>query len=289
LQSVYRWLNGIAQYPFPIRFSAFIGLLAIAWTPLALGILLTIPDPSHQGTALLIAVLVVFLGLASFWNRLVYSGRIGLAAYGLSLTRQNYTALVLGWSIGAISLMLLFGVEGVLGWVSWQSASPADAGRLGGVILEGAVVAIAVAIGEELLFRGWLLTELDKDYSPSMSLWTSSLMFAIAHFIKPISEVIRTFPQFPGLVLLGLILVWARRSQHGLLGLSIGLHGGLVWGYYLTQVGQLITLTDNAPELWTGIDQNPLAGGLGLISLSLIALWVRLVLWKSPPMTTRDS
>ncbi|MEM7770123.1 MAG: CPBP family intramembrane glutamic endopeptidase [Cyanobacteria bacterium P01_A01_bin.37] len=149
------------------------------------------------------------------------------------------------------------------------------AGQLVRIVLEGMLVAIAVSFGEELLFRGWILNELDRDYHPVIGLWVSSVLYAGVHFIKPIDEVIRTSPQFPGLVLLGLILVWARRSQKGQLGLSIGLHAGLVWGYYLIQVGQLATISSTAPELWIGIDQNPLAGGLGLISLSMIAVWIR--------------
>ncbi|MEB3210677.1 MAG: type II CAAX endopeptidase family protein [Leptolyngbyaceae bacterium] len=275
MKSVHSRLRRVGYQSFPVRFVAFIGLLAIAWTPLALVVSLGISSPEHRGTGLVVAVLISFLGVLFYWNRLIYGHPIGLVSYGGQLTRQNGAALLLGWSVGSGSLILLFGVEGLLGWLSWQLAEDISLLKLGTILLEGLLVAIAVAIGEELLFRGWLLTELDKDYSPVASLWVSSLLFAIAHFIKPIEEVIRTFPQFPGLVLLGLILVWARRSRHGLLGLSIGLHGGLVWAYYLIQVGQLATISDTAPELWVGIDQNPLAGGLGLISLSFIAIWVR--------------
>jgi hypothetical protein len=119
----------------------------------------------------------------------------------------------------------------------------------------------------------------------------------VLHFIKPLPEVIRTFPQFPGLVLLGLALVWAKRStrrqlrltgvQHqGRLGLPIGLHAGLVWGYYMIHVGQLARYSGQVPQWLTGIDQNPLAGGAGLVFLMLLAAYMR---WRSHTMSLKHS
>lgn len=242
------------------------------WLSIALFVVLLISNPSHRDIGFLGGLLIAFLGVLSQWGRWLYQQSDGFAAYGLRMNRETIVLGGRGWLIGSVSLAVLFGVEGFLGWLSWQGVV---LGHLVRVAVEGALVAIAVALGEELLFRGWLLNELDRDYSPTVSVWASSVTFAVLHFIKPLDEVIRTFPQFPGLVLLGLILVWARRSHQGQLGLAIGLHGGLVWGYYLIQVGQLIVIHPTAPELWVGIDQNPLAGGLGLLSLGAIALWVR--------------
>ena len=100
--------------------------------------------------------------------------------------------------------------------------------------------------------------------------------FASTHFIKPWPEIVRTFPQFLGLVILGMALVWARRSPgrfgtSSSLGYPIGLHAGLIWGYYIVNVGGLSEPTGRAPEWITGIDSNPLAGLLGLILLGIIA------------------
>ena len=150
-------------------------------------------------------------------------------------------------------------------------------------------MAIAVAFAEEMLFRGWLLSELEEDYGSRTSMWMCAVFFAAMHFIKPWSEIVRTFPQFLGLVILGLALVWARRSPTGRpvasvthsaelsnrirtrLGYPIGLHAGLIYGYYLINVGGLSEPTGKAPEWIMGIDENPLAGLLGLVLLSAIA------------------
>jgi LPXTG-motif cell wall-anchored protein len=87
--------------------------------------------------------------------------------------------------------------------------------------------------------------------------------------------VVRTLPTFPALVLLGLTLVWAKRSSGGRLGLSIGLHAGLVWAYYILNVGQLVQYSNNVSPWITGVDNNPIAGLMGLLFLSVLAVWMR--------------
>ena len=72
-------------------------------------------------------------------------------------------------------------------------------------------------------------------------------------FLKPIAEVIRTFPQFPGLVLFGLTMVWAKRGCRQRLGICIGLHAGLVWGYYILNVGELIEYPQKVSPWITGV------------------------------------
>ena len=103
----------------------------------------------------------------------------------------------------------------------------------------------------------------------------NSIIFASLHFIKPLTEIIRTSVTFPALVLLGYILVVAKRSHKNLLGISIGLHGGLVWGYYLINVGQIVKYNDKLPSWITGIDNNPIAGIMGLIFLSALLYLIK--------------
>jgi hypothetical protein len=53
----------------------------------------------------------------------------------------------------------------------------------------------------------------------------------------------------------------------------MGLHGGLVWGYYILNVGELVKYSDIVPTWITGIDHNPLAGIMGIFFLSILVLW----------------
>jgi uncharacterized protein len=71
---------------------------------------------------------------------------------------------------------------------------------------------------------------------------------------------------------LGIALVLAKYQHGDRLGISIGIHGGLVWGYYILNVGQLIKYNGQVPDWVTGIDGNPIAGVMGLIFLSGLTL-----------------
>ena len=97
-------------------------------------------------------------------------------------------------------------------------------------------------------------------------------MFALAHFIKPVAEIIRTGVTFPALVMLGLILTLAKYQHGDRLGTSIGIHAGLVWSYYIVNVGELIQYTNRVPVWVTGIHGNPIAGVMGLIFLTALML-----------------
>jgi uncharacterized protein len=76
------------------------------------------------------------------------------------------------------------------------------------------------------------------------------------------------------LLLLSLTCIWAKRLCQGRLGLSIGIHAGLIWGWYVVNVGKLIEYTGKVPVWVTGINDNPLAGVVGLSFLVILALWM---------------
>jgi uncharacterized protein len=252
----------------------------------------------NMASILAIALLFMeFVVLLWAWAKWVHRAAHPFQYYGLHLGRQNQLGFLNGLSIGLFSLLFMFAIEAGLGWLVWRSPSA----QFDRILLEGLLVAVGVGIVEELIFRGWLLDELERDYSLNLSLWLDSLIYAVLHYTKPIqeairwlmgaslsfSETLRTLPQFPGLVLLGVLLVWAKRTasnrastsriwvNQSSLGLPIGIHAGLVWGYYILNVGELIEYSDRVPDWITGIDRNPLAGSVGLLALGAIALWVR--------------
>ncbi len=212
-----------------------------------------------------------FVLLLRFWGKHVYHQPRLLRQYGLERTRRNGIELLIGLTTGTTTVLSLFGLEGCFGWLVWQQPSV----FLPQVILEGLIVAIAICSAEELLFRGWLLDELQRDYPPRTALWVDAIIFTLLHFIKPLAAILQTWPQFPALLLLGLTLVWAKRSRRNRLGLPIGLHAGLVWGYYIINVGNLVQYSGSVPDWITGVDRNPLAGIMGLLFLGVIAFWIR--------------
>lgn len=255
-----------------MRVLTFVLILLVLWGPIALPISLAISD-RNAATILTMGLLFVeFLLLLRFWGKNVYRQPHLLKSYGLEATLQNGKELLVGLFIGWQLVLSLFVLQEMLGWIEWQPSPH----FLPKIALEGLLSALGVGFAEELVFRGWLLDELQRDYSRKTSLWADAAIFALAHFLKPLSEILRTFITFPALLLLGLTLVWAKRSRFGLLGLPIGLHAGLVWGYYIINVGQLVQYSEKIPQWLTGIDRNPLASVTGLLFLSALAAFM----WK---------
>ncbi|NET52266.1 MAG: CPBP family intramembrane metalloprotease, partial [Merismopedia sp. SIO2A8] len=230
--------QSLSRQSSPIRVLAFVGVLALLWLPIYGATLLLIPNSNTASIVSMAVLFIEFLALNRWWNRVVYGRDRPWHRYGLQWSYGNLRSTLIGLILGLLSLFLLFVVQAILGWVRWYPFSFAPVIPQFRVVLEGFLVSIGVAFGEEMVFRGWLLDEIDRDYGPRIALWGTSVLFAGLHFIRPLAEVIRTFPQFPGLVLLGLMLVWAKRSHQNRLGISIGLHGGLVWGYYIVTVGE---------------------------------------------------
>ncbi len=260
-------LSKLATLPTFLRVGCFLLILIILWIPIATPIYILVSDRNLVSLLTLPILYFEFLGLVYFWGKYIYQSENLLQKYGLKGTKQNGIELLFGLGLGVIITLSLFTLQGILGWLIWQNNV-----NLPSVILEGLLVALPLSFAEELLFRGWLLDEIEKDYSPQVALITNALIFALVHFIKPVSEIIRNFPGFPGLFLLGLILIWAKRGSKGLLGISIGLHGGLVWGYYMINVGKLVKYSQVVPDWITGVDKNPLAGIMGLLFLSILAV-----------------
>ncbi|MDF5721699.1 MAG: CPBP family intramembrane metalloprotease [Rhizonema sp. PD37] len=264
-------LSRLANSSAPIRLSFFLLNLLLLWLPLAIPIYLLQKDANLVTILTIPPLYAEFILLLRLWGKYVYHQPHIFQHYGLELTSHNRMDLLRGLALALTIVLMLFGVEGLLGYLVWQQPKV----FLLRVILEGLVVSLGYGFAEELLFRGWLLDELQLDYSPSKALWLNAFLFAALHFIKPMEAIVHTLPQFPALVLLGLTLVWGKRWRRNRLGLPIGLHGGLVCGNYIINVGELIKYTERVPDWVTGVNKNPLAGVMGLLFLGLLALWMK--------------
>ncbi|WP_013321114.1 CPBP family intramembrane glutamic endopeptidase [Gloeothece verrucosa] len=261
--------KSLKNYAAPLRIVLFLLGLLLVWLPVAIPIYLILnsSNPNLTSTLTLVLLYLEFIFLLRYWSKQVHQNSEGLKLYGLVRSRPTAIELLNGLSIGLLFTLSLFVIEAVLGWVKFQEPSV----NFWRIVIEGLLVGLGIGFAEELLFRGWILDELQRDYKPSIALWSNAILFASLHFIKPLAEIIRTLPQFPALVILGLTLVWAKWSCSGRMGLNIGLHWGLVWGYYILKVGKLIVYTGTVSPGFTGIDGNPIAGIMGLGFLSLLA------------------
>ncbi len=262
-------VKSIANLPAPVRLLTFTGVLLILWLPLAIPIYLGTRQNSNLASILTMALLFVeLLGLWYLWGKYLYQELNIFTRYGLSFTVANKSEFVRGWAIGFWLCLSLFIFEAVLGWI--KIATPEV--NTVQIVAEGLLSALGIAIAEELMFRGWIFDELQRDYSDRTAIFFSALLFAVLHFLKPLEEIIRTLVTFPALWLLGIALAIAKQKHRDRLGICIGIHGGLVWGYYILNVGQLVEYTNKVPAWITGIDDNPIAGVMGLIFLSILTL-----------------
>lgn len=266
------YFASLAQRSFPIRLGSFILFLCLPWLPYVALIYFLVDDSNLQTILTMVPLAIGLFIFLPVWGKYIHKQIRIFEYYGLEFTRRNGVELLRGLAIGLINILVLFSVQGMLGWLVWEQPSV----WLLRIVLEGSITGLGVGLAEELFFRGFIYDELQRDYSPLVVLWTSSLIFAIAHFIRPLPEIIQTSPQFLGLLLLSLACALAKRSCQGRLGLSIGIHGGLVWGYYIINVGNLIEYSRTVPIWVTGVNDNPLAGVMGLLGLTILTLWMKI-------------
>lgn len=265
-------MKNIANKPVVWRIGGFLLCLLIIWLPFASPIYLLLNNDPNLTTILTMGLLfIIFIILQKFWGYYVYQQPKIFQQYGLKKSTNFFLELIWGIAIGYCFCKLLYLIQYFLGWVILK---PVQSNAIT-LVTEGLISALGIALAEELVFRGWILTELQKDYSENNALLIDSGIFAIAHFLKPLSEIIRTFVTFPALFILGLTLAWAKGSRQNRLGLPIGLHSGLVWCYYILSVGEQIKYTEKVPSWITGIDGNPIAGILGVAFLSILAILMR--------------
>lgn len=245
----------------------FIGALLVLWLPLALPIYWLLREDSNLASILTMTLLFIeLLWLWQIWGKFVHHESNIYHQYGLVRSQRNIREFGQGLALGFWLCLGLFITKLLLGWMIVNPPSV----NLVKIVVEGLFSAVGIAIAEELLFRGWLLDELKRDYSQNICIWVTAIAYALAHFLKPLEEIVRTAVTFPALVLLGIALVLAKYKHGDRLGISIGIHTGLVWAYYVVNVGQLIEYTDQVPAWVTGIDGNPIAGIMGLVFLSVL-------------------
>jgi uncharacterized protein len=261
----------LKRFPAPVRIIALLLLLGIGWAPFALPIVALVKDTNLQSLLTMPIVYLLFVAFLQVWNPAVHQESQPLKRYGLRSFNLNIKNLFAGLLIAWAFVLMLFFFQGDTGWMRWLSVKPG----LLKIALEGLGMSLALGFAEELLFRGWLLDELERDYSEATATIASASIFAISHFLRPWDEFIAAWLTFPALFILGVTMVWAKRLTQGRLGLAIGLHAGLVGGYYILNVGQLIKPIATVPTWLTGMNGNPLASIPGVIALSTIALLVR--------------
>ncbi len=215
-------------------------------------LLLTLPLRLHRGW-----------GVEHPWHALgiATSPKLGLRA----LVRGLLKAVLL--LVGVCAALLATGQARWLGELSF------------GQLLNALALVLGVGFAEELLFRGWLWGELERLMPARRAIALQAALFALVHpwYRLPGLESIALLI---GLVLFGFTLALQRRADQSVLWGSVGLHGGLVGGWFSLQSG-LLEISPATPA-WLigpgGASANPIGGLLGWIGLAGL-LWIRRRWW----------
>lgn len=149
-------LDSLARYPAPARLGIFLLTLLFLWLPIAAPIYRIWGSSNIVSIVTILALYSEFIFLLRLWGQKVHQQSHPLKSHGLVKTRKNWQELLKSTVFGLLSLFCLFLFEGWLGWLTWQAPTQ----FLPKIILEGLIIALGVGLAEELLFRGWLVDEL---------------------------------------------------------------------------------------------------------------------------------
>lgn len=260
------------------RIGLFGAVWILLWFPIALPTAYVVgwrpfqPLQISQKLALLASLYVLGPGLIGL---IAKSQGGSLADYGLVWDGALLRAIAIGLAtaLGGIGLLYLSQWP----WLSWPPPAPRIRATQGEKLLNWlllpAFMGLWIGGTEELIFRGFILTEWSQDFGRVIAAIVTSLLFALGHLIWTPRA---TLPQLPGLWLMGMVLSVACWLTDGSIGLAWGLHAGWVWGLTSLDMAQVIHYRETAPAWLVGYDRQPLAGAIGLLLLgaTLGVLWV---------------
>ena len=144
-----------------------------------------------------------------------------------------------------------------------------------GALINALFLGLGVGFAEELIFRGWLFGEMMLLIGPRWAIIGQAAIYSLLHlpFQLPISDFLGLFL---GVFLFGILLAIMRIGEGGSLYSCIGLHGGLVGGWFSLNSG-LIEVSKDAPAWLIGPGEdvsNPM-GGMIVITFLLICLFYK--------------
>lgn len=232
-----------------------------------------VPSLRPDQVDLIGAMLALILLLISLPWRLRFGLGVGEPWGFLGLVGQPGRILS-SWLRGTLKAAVLLLVvasglllAGVARWRGWDGLDSPE-------IVNALALAAGVGFAEELVFRGWLWGELGQLVGRRQALLYQAILFGLVH---PWWRVpgLGGAGLLGGLILLGLVLGLQRRADAGALWGAMGLHGGLVGGWFALQAGPL-ALAASGPEWLLGPGgpggANPIGGVIGWLALAGLIL-----------------
>ncbi len=258
--------------------------------------------PDYFQASLVLAAGLLFFPLLE-WLRMDRAGDGTEEARGQRLVKNRRAMRqgILGFSLAALLLLMLYGALTLGGVYAWKGAT----GSLGMLALRCFMVALPLAILQELIFRGVVLGVFLRGLRPLVAVALAAVLFALVHFLSPplgmnvrdvdasgtgfellgkiFSQLTQLRPLLTSLVpllALGGVLGYARWRSASL-ALPIGLHAGWI---FATSFFSQLSLHTHPGRLLCGS-----APDKGLLPLGVILLLCVFMTQLLPADGTRTS
>ncbi len=223
------------------------------------------------------------LSASSIWGALVMvvgavlavgiSQRMARGRFILELGLRYYKALpldvLMGFVLGPLLFAVVFLLEQVTGWLVGSIGPNYNWGEL----LLWAGVCLCVAVGEELIVRGYILQTLNMAFGGSTAVVVSSVFWGLTHLLNPNSSPLAAV----NIAFAGLIFAYAYIITNNL-WLPIAFHfswnfaEGAIFGYpvsgYLMPAPVIQSLVEG-PDAATGGRFGPEGGIMGILAIFL--------------------
>jgi uncharacterized protein len=280
----------------PLRIAggaAILGVLTLLVTIPPVAVLLLVETTALVATTATLTVVSIAASavgtVAGVWLAGRYLDRRRFADYGLRIDRDWWLDCGFGLALGALLMTGVFATKLATGLLTVESVGAGE--NLLSWVVVAVVVFVLVGVYEELLVRGYLLTNLAEGARGTLgergailfAVLASSIAFGALHAGNPNATLLSVFNiSIAGVMLaLGYVLT-------GELAIPVGIHvtwnlfQGTVYGFPVSglEIGpSIVAVETTGPRLVTGGGFGPEAGVLGLgamIAGSLLTVaWVR--------------
>ncbi len=204
-----------------------------------------------------------------------------LKALGWAFYRGWLRDLILGFFIGAVTLIAAAAIAMLSGTMSFQMNTQNEPGAVGATLWISAAMFVIASASEETLFRGYLLQTLARARLAWMAIIITSAFFAFAHLANPNTSALALVNTLlAGLWFSAAYLktrsLWLPFSAH----FAWNWFQGAVFGIPVSGISRVtpapvLLATDNGPSWMTGGDYG-IEGGIACtiaIVLSAVLIW----------------
>ena len=256
------------------RLALFALILALALGPLI------VVRPQWLQLALAVCVFTAVLAL---WSRLIE--KRSLSYFGLEVSARFFGECAFGFGIGVCAVGAVFASLLMWGGTAQTYWHPETLTRSGQAAIGAfAIRMMMVGYWEETLFRGFLFRQFSESSAgPAQLSFRTALAVALASVLFGLAHAWTDSFSWAAFALLSLngAAFAVPMLMTGRLGMSIGLH--TAWNFAQSSIFglpmsgnapsvSLLSITQEAPDWWSGGSYGPEAGAAGLLGTALMAI-----------------